>query len=153
MLSLIPKEADAKEIGKFRPTSLLNYIFKLFTKVITNKLGSLMHRLISLNQTAFIKGTYILESVVTTHEVMHSVHDSKDKGVILKLDYEKTFDMVKLEFLIEMLERRGFSQKLINLTKSTTLGGLVDVKLNNIESDFILVGKGCDKGIHSSHTL
>jgi mannosylglycoprotein endo-beta-mannosidase len=120
MLSLIPKEADAKEIRKFRPTSLLSCIFKLFTKVITNRLGSLMHRLISLNQSTFIKGRYILESVVTTHEVLHSVHCSKDKGVILKLGYEKTFDMVKLDFLIEMLERRGFSQKFINVIKSAT---------------------------------
>jgi hypothetical protein len=43
MLSLIPKEVDAKEIKKFRHISLLNCIFKLFTKVITNRLGSLLH--------------------------------------------------------------------------------------------------------------
>jgi hypothetical protein len=33
-----------------------------------------MSRLISLNQSAFIKDRYILESVVTAHEVLHFVH-------------------------------------------------------------------------------
>jgi hypothetical protein len=45
--------------------------------------------LLTPNQTTFIKGRYILESVVSTHEVIHSVSHSKQKGDVLKLDYEK----------------------------------------------------------------
>jgi hypothetical protein len=32
MITLIPKEDDAKVMKKFRPISLLNCIFKIFTK-------------------------------------------------------------------------------------------------------------------------
>jgi hypothetical protein len=45
-------------------------------------------RMIASNQTSFIKGRYILESVVTTHEVLHSVYHGKQQGFVLKLDYE-----------------------------------------------------------------
>jgi hypothetical protein len=107
MLTLIPKEADADVMRKFRPISLLNCIFKLFTKVITNRLALIMDKIISHNQTAFIKGRYILESVVTAHEVLHSVHKSKDKVIVLKLDYEEAFDKVDLDFLVELLDKRG----------------------------------------------
>jgi hypothetical protein len=48
VLSLIPKEPDASSMKKFRPISLLNCIFKIFTKVLTNRLGLLMNFLISL---------------------------------------------------------------------------------------------------------
>jgi hypothetical protein len=89
VLSLIPKEPDASSMKKFRPISLLNCIFKKITKVLTNRLGLLMDLLTSPNQIAFIKGRYILESVVSTHEVIHSVSHSKQKGDVLKLDYEK----------------------------------------------------------------
>jgi hypothetical protein len=65
--------------------------------VITNILASLMNRIISLNQSAFIKGRYILESVVTAHEVMHSVHQFEDKGIVIKLDCEKAFNKVNLD--------------------------------------------------------
>jgi hypothetical protein len=79
ILSLIPKEPDATSMKKFRRISLLNCIFlKLRTKVLTNRLGLVLDFLIAPNQTAFIKGRYILESVVTAHEVLHS--DVQSRG-------------------------------------------------------------------------
>lgn len=46
MITLIPKENDAKEMWKFRPISLLNCCFKIFTKVLTNRLALLIGKLI-----------------------------------------------------------------------------------------------------------
>jgi hypothetical protein len=46
--------------------------------------------------------------VVIAHEVIHSMHTSKLHGVIFKLDYEKAYDRVNLDFLLEILESRGF---------------------------------------------
>jgi hypothetical protein len=34
--------------------------------------------------------------VVTAHEVIHEMHKNKDKGLVLKLDYEKAYDKVNL---------------------------------------------------------
>jgi hypothetical protein len=45
-----------------------------FTKVLTNMMGIVADRLIFSNQTAFIKGRYILKNVVTTHEILYSAH-------------------------------------------------------------------------------
>lgn len=36
---------------------------------------------------------------------------SNSKGVVLKLDYEKVFDRANLDFLKELLAKRGFSKK------------------------------------------
>jgi hypothetical protein len=36
--------------------------------------------------------------------VIHSLHKSKDLGLIIKLDYEKVYDRVNLEFPFEILE-------------------------------------------------
>lgn len=103
MLTLIPKEPDATVMKKFRLISLLNCVFKIFTKVLTNRLGLIMNRLVSSNQSAFIKGRYILESVVTSHEVIHSIVKSGSKGVVLKLDYEKAFDKADLDFFSQVI--------------------------------------------------
>jgi hypothetical protein len=75
------------------PTSLLfNCSYKIFTRVLTNMIWCVIDRLIVSNQTDFRKGRYILESIVTPHEVMHSVHQGKERGLVLKLDYEKAYD-------------------------------------------------------------
>lgn len=117
-----------------------------FTKVLTNRLGIVMNRLISCNQSAFIEGRYILESVVTAHELIHTVVRSDSKGVVLKLDYEKAFDRVDLDFLNNLLKLRGFDSKWLKWIWMITHQGSVGVKLNNLESNFFLTGKGLRQG-------
>lgn len=146
ILTLIPKEKDATSMRKFRLVSLLNYIFKVFTKVLTNRLALLMNTLTSSNQSAFIKGIYILEIVVTAHEVLHSTHKSSNPGLVLKLDYEKAFDKVNLDFLLEILHKRGFGPSWIGWIKQITHQGSVGVKINGVEGNFFTTGKGLRQG-------
>jgi hypothetical protein len=104
----------ARSMKKYRPISLCNCSFKIFSKVLTLRLEKIANRLISPQQIAFIGGRYILESVVVAHEVVHSIHKGIKPGVILKLDYEKTYDRVNIDFLFEILTTRGFSRKWIS---------------------------------------
>jgi hypothetical protein len=78
---------------------------------LNNRLIQVCDRLLSPNQTTFIKGRYILESVVPDHEVIHEIAMGKDSSVILKLDYEKAYDRINWNFLEEFLISRGFSNK------------------------------------------
>ena len=66
IITLITKQNEAKHLKKFRPISLINCSFKIFAKAMNNRLIKIVDRLISSNQPAFIKGRYILESVVCT---------------------------------------------------------------------------------------
>jgi hypothetical protein len=108
--------------------------------------GSISEILISPNQTAFIKGRYILESVVSAHEIIHAVAHGGHSGFIFKLDYEKAYDMVNREFLIKMLSNRGFSLKWIKILKSLLDNGSVGVRINNENSDFFLTRRGVRQG-------
>jgi hypothetical protein len=146
ILSLIPKEPRATSMKKFRPISLINFIFKIFSKVLTNRLGLVLDFLIAPNQTIFIRGRYILESVVTAHEVLHSMVHSKSKGAVLKQDYEKAFDRVNLDFLDKLLALRGFGSKFSHCIRLATRGGSVAAKLNGTEGNFFPTGKGLRKG-------
>jgi hypothetical protein len=110
---LIPKVEEASEMKAFRPISLLNCSFKIFSKVLTLRLERVTQRLVAREQSAFIRERYILESVVIAHEVVHSIHKAKLLGVVIKLDYEKPYDRVSLDFLMEILISRGFGDKWI----------------------------------------
>ena len=37
------------------------------------------------------------------HEIVHSINKSGEKGVVIKLDYEKAYDRVSWPFLFDML--------------------------------------------------
>jgi len=94
MITLIPKEPDATHLKKFRPIRLINCSFKIFAKALNNRLIKVADRLTCPNQTAFIKGRFILESVVAAHEIIHDIHKNKQSCIIFKLDYEKAYDRV-----------------------------------------------------------
>jgi hypothetical protein len=64
MIILISKEEEARNLRKFWHISLINCSFKIFTKALNNRLESICGRLLTPNQTTFVKGRYILESVV-----------------------------------------------------------------------------------------
>jgi hypothetical protein len=101
--------------------------------------------LIAPNQTAFIRGRYILESVVTAHEVLHSVVHSKGKGAVLKLHYEKDFDRVNIDFLDKLLALRGFGSKFSQWISLATRGGSLAVKLNGTKGKKSPQGKALDR--------
>jgi len=84
MLTLIPKEPDATDLKKFRPIALINCSFKIFSKALNNRLVKICDRLITYNQSAFIKGKYILESVVAAHEIIHEIAKKKKNRYYLK---------------------------------------------------------------------
>jgi hypothetical protein len=48
---------------------------------------------------------------------MHEVHKKKEQGLVFKIDYEKAYDKVNLDFLREVLELRGFSSTFVRLIK------------------------------------
>jgi hypothetical protein len=92
------------------------------------------------------KGRYILESVVVAHEIVHSVHKCKEPGVIIKLDYEKAYDRVNIDFLMEILKLRGFGDRFLKWIRCLVVGGSVSVTANGEESHTFKTGKGLRQG-------
>jgi hypothetical protein len=82
-----------------------------------------------------------MESVVVDHEVVHSLHRAKEPRVIIKLDYEKVYDRVNLDFLFEVLSTRGFSGTWIDWIKMLVVGGSVSVMSNGEDSSTFKTGK------------
>jgi hypothetical protein len=52
--------------------------------------------------------------VISAHEILYDSIKNKEKGLVLKLDYEKAYDRVNWQFLQEILISRGFRNKWVN---------------------------------------
>ena len=81
IITLVPKIKDARQIQKFGPICLLNVSFKIITKVLMNRLSKVIRPIISLNQTTFIKGRYIMEGVVVSIKGEDEVAGNDDSFV------------------------------------------------------------------------
>jgi hypothetical protein len=79
VITLLPKITDVTRIQKYRPICLLNVSFKIFTKVLNNRILKVADKLIGPSQSAFILGRYIMEGVVILHETIHELHRKKTR--------------------------------------------------------------------------
>jgi hypothetical protein len=82
---------------------------------------------------------------VCAHEIIHDVVQNEQSGFIFKLDYENSYDKVDREFLVQMMENRGFSPKWVFIVRSLLQNVSVGVRLNDENSNVVLSSSGFDK--------
>lgn len=84
--------------------------------------------------------------MVVAHELVHSIHNSGEKGITLKLDFKKAYNRVSWQFLFEMLESRNFHPGWINWVKQLLIGGSIGIMVNGEESSYFNARKGLREG-------
>jgi hypothetical protein len=142
VIILLPKIKEVVNIKQYRPIYLLNVFYKIFTKVLSIRLLEVAAETIRKTQTAFIKGRNILEGVVTLYEVIHELKTKQQEGIILMLDFEKSYGKVNWEFLKEVLVQKGFPRKWIDWIMQTVEGGKVCININNEQGEILRTFKG-----------
>ena len=55
----------------------------------------------------------------------------------MKIDFDKAYDKVNCDFLMEVMVRRGFPNKWISWIKTCVMGGKVCININGERTDFI----------------
>ena len=91
-LTLIPKGEGVYSPDKFRPIALCNVIYKIISKVTANLLKPLLLGLISPDQLGFVEGRQIMDGIIVVHETIHSLNQTQQMGMLIKLDIEKAYD-------------------------------------------------------------
>jgi hypothetical protein len=120
--------------------------FKIFPKLLIDKITPAIDKVISDSHIAFIKGRNILEGVVVLHEVIHEFRRSGKRWVLFKIDFEKAYDKVSWDFVQEVMEKKGFPQKWIQLTMATVKGEKVCINVNGIRTSYFRTYQGLRQG-------
>jgi hypothetical protein len=145
-ITLLPKKVDVEEVKDFRPISLIHSFAKIITKLLANRLSGKLSQLVSPNQSAFVKGRYILDNFVLVQQMAQALPRQKEPRVLLKLDITKAFDSVSWPFLLEVLQHLGFGTRWCNLLAKLLRSSSTRVLVNGDPGELIYHQRGFRQG-------
>jgi hypothetical protein len=149
MVVLIPKTANPVKLKDLRPISLCNVLYKVISKVISNRLKMILPDIISPNQSAFVPGRIISDNILLAYELTHFLQRRRSGAVgyaTLKLDISKAYDRVEWKFLQDMMVKMGFNRGWVKLIMKCITTVRYQIKVNGEATDVITPLRGLRQG-------
>jgi len=119
VLTLLPKAGkDLTKIKNWRPISILNVDYKIYAKILANRIKPVLPSIINRDQTGYIQGRLIGENIRTVKDIIDYYKGVNTDAVLLFVDFEKAFDSLEWDFLSHSLESFGFGMKFRHFVKT-----------------------------------
>lgn len=115
-ISVVPKEGkDHLYCSSFRPISVLNVDYKLFTVILSTRVQELLPELINTDQTGFVPQRQTHDHLRHTLHILSHIQKYQIPAAVVSVYTEKAFDTVSWDFLYKVLERFGFHSNFIKV--------------------------------------
>ncbi|WMV19394.1 hypothetical protein MTR67_012779 [Solanum verrucosum] len=146
-LVLLPKKEQPSNFSDLSPISLSNFSNKIISKLLCMRLADIIPLLISDNQSGFVRGRSITESIMLAQEITHDIKRPKEgANVVIKLDMTKAYDRVSWSFTCLVLRRLGFGELFIDLVWRTMSNNWYSIIINGHRHGFFHSTRGLKQG-------
>ena len=144
----IHKNGSVHDPGNYRPISLLSSIYKVFEKILFNRMMSFVrkNKILSEKQYGFRPKHSCVHALIDFTEKLRKNMDNKLTSQACFIDLSKAFDTIKHERLRSNLEFCGFRGKFPNLIKSYLANRYEFVELDRCWSEKKMIKYGVPQG-------
>lgn len=121
-------------IRGFLPINLCLVLYKLVMKVITNQFKVIFSNIISLEQVGFVIGRNIVDNIIITQEVVHSMRSKQQsqQWMFIKIDLEKAYDQVRWKFIEASLWATSIPNLICNVIMSAITSSSMQILWNGV---------------------
>ena len=143
----IPKGDKPREhLNNWRPISLLNITYKIGSSCIASRLKTVLPKLIDEDQTGFIQGRYIGDTIRLLYDIIYYLKENELPGLLVSLDFEKAFDSVNWKYMDNVMKIFGFGENICQWIGSFYSNIKSSVIVNGKASSSFSIERGCRQG-------
>ena len=153
IITLLHKKNDKLDVKNWRPISLLCTDYKILSKALTNRLKSVIHSVVSMDQSCGIPDRFSSENVRALQDAVSYVDANNSGGAVISLDQEKAFDRVDWGFMLRVLGKMNFGPSFRSWVNLLYTDIFSRVLVNGFTSEAFRVTRGVRQGCPLSPLL
>ena len=147
IINLIPKaNRDTRVLANLRPITLLCADFKIFEKIIANRMIPAMEHIIAEDQRGFMQNRRISVNIRKILDLIQKADEEDLEAFILSVDFMKCFDKIEIPAIQGALEYFGFGQEITKWLNITYTGFQAKIQNNGYFSQPISIKRGVHQG-------
>lgn len=126
---ILHKKGDRSDLKNYRPITLLNILYKLFTKILTSRLTTKFDGYQSKEQAGFRKGFSTADHLLTMKILIEKANEYHIPMFIALVDFEKAFDCVEHWAVINALQNSRIDYRYTDLIENLYRNGSTRIKV------------------------
>lgn len=144
---LLFKKGDNSNIENYRPISLLSHLYKLLTRIITNRLTNKFDAYQPVEQAGFRKGFSTIDHLQAIRTLIEKTTEYNIPLHLAFVDFHKAFDSIETWAFTQAMDDTRIDSRYTNLLKYIYKNATFHVKMDeDFKTDKIKVNRGVRQG-------
>lgn len=149
----LPKKPKAIEAKDYRTISFICHLTKLITRIVIKRIENKIEENIGEDQFGFRKGKGTRDAMGCIRMIAERCMDVNKEIYVCFIDWEKAFDRVDWNILMKILKEIQLNWKDRRLIRELYKGQKVVVRVDNEETEEVIIGRGVRQGCCMSPAL
>lgn len=115
IIVLVKKKGNDQTVHGYRPISLLNFDYKIFSRILKQRMHNLLPLVLSENQKCSNGNRSIYEATCCIYDKLCQLKHHRKNALLVSFDLDHAFDRVSHPFLRQTMLRMNFNPQFVDL--------------------------------------
>lgn len=146
-ITLVPKVQNPSYVKEYRPIACCSVLYKIISKILTNRLAGVVGKVVGENQSGFIPGRQIVDNIILATELIKNyTHKYISPRCTIKVDLKKAYDSLEWSFLEDMMVGLGFPLRFVGWVMECVTTVSYSILINGVPGKPFAAKKGLRQG-------
>ena len=153
IIKLLYKKGEREDIKNWRPLTLLNTDYKIIAKILSNRLKTVLPKIIHTDQKGFVAGRNIMDANRLLQDIIDYCDIENQEGSMIFLDQQKAFDRIEWGWVMKCLHDFKFGNIFCNWINMLLINSKTCIQTNGFTSSYFEITRSARQGCPISPLL